>query len=86
MGEFHINSKGRPEGTSLTKAGVIHYTCNPPPSEVNTRLGIQEVGERFSIGQNEVLIIPTVLFKGDPVNTITTEILLRNVTSRERRR
>jgi len=78
------NINGRPIGTEETTDGVVHYTCNPPNQEVLEEHGIIELGEKFDIGNNEVLLIPVVLFEehGKRIDTIEAENLLTQLSRR----
>ena len=82
---FRIGSNGRPEGTSETDQGVIHYTCNSPKQEVLDELGIITIGDRFGIDPREVLLIPDKFFeeKGiKKVGTVEAENLLRQLSKK----
>ena len=81
---FRIGSNGRPEGTSETDKGVIHYTCNSPNLEVLDKMGIIPIGDRFGIDPKEVLLIPDELFgkmgiKEGKRGTVEAENLLRKL-------
>lgn len=88
-GSFRKNPEsGRPEGTSLTVEGIIHYTCNAPRNPViaGTLLGF--VGKMFGVNPPEVVLMPIRLFieKGwnpvvaDPsLLTIWAEQILKSV-------
>jgi|GEM_PF-2784262 len=75
---------GRPDGTQATDQGVVHYTCNAPSPEQLGASGIVQLGEKFGVGNREVLLIPDSLFvdRGLPKDTIGAEIVLRNLTDR----
>ena len=80
---FRIGTNGRPEGTSETDQGVIHYTCNAPDKEILRKMGILSLGENFGIGENEVLLIPDKLFEDRGIKkkgTIEAESLLRDLS------
>jgi len=84
---FRIGSNGRPEGTSETDQGVIHYTCNSPKQEVLDELGIVTMGDRFGIDAKEVLLIPDELFeelgiKEGNRRTVEAENLLRKLSEK----
>jgi hypothetical protein len=69
---------GRPTGTQQTDQGVIHCTCNPPSEETLNMHRIIQLGEKFGIGANEVLLIPNQLYEefGKQVSIIETENML----------
>lgn len=80
---FRINKNGRPEGTSRTDQGVIHYTCNAPNEEILIKMGISSIGENFGVDGKEVLLIPDKLFEEMGVKnmgTVEAENLLRNLS------
>lgn len=79
--EFEKGKDGRPQGTSLTKAGVIHYTCNAPGDEVRRENGILAIGKMFAVAAAEVLLIPTRLFtqRRVEVGTAEAETILRDL-------
>ena len=84
---FRIGSNGRPEGTSETDKGVIHYTCNSPKQEVLSELGIITMGDRFGIDPKEVLLIPDELFEKKGIKegnrgTVEAENLLRQLSKK----
>jgi len=84
---FRIGSNGRPEGTSETDQGVIHYTCNSPKQEVLDKLEIVTMGDRFGIDPREVLLIPDKLFekmgiKEGERKTVEVENLLRDLSQK----
>ena len=81
---FRIGSNGRPEGTSETDKGVIHYTCNSPNLEILDKMGIIPIGDRFGIDPKEVLLIPDELFEKKGIKegkrgTVEAENLLRKL-------
>ncbi|MDD4135874.1 MAG: hypothetical protein PHN66_02270 [Candidatus Shapirobacteria bacterium] len=81
---FRIGSNGRPEGTSETDKGVIHYTCNSPKQDILDKLGILQIGDKFGIDSKEVLLIPDELFgkmgiKEGKRGTVEAENLLRKL-------
>lgn len=84
---FRIGSNGRPEGTSETDKGVIHYTCNSPKKEVLDKSGIVTVGDKFGIDPKEVLLIPDELFEKMGIKegnrrTVEAENLLRKLSEK----
>ena len=82
---FRIGENGRPEGTSETDQGVIHYTCNAPDKETLRKMGIMSLGGNFGIAENEVLLIPDNLFEEKGIEkkgTVETEALLRDLSKK----
>jgi len=82
---FRMGSNGRPEGTSETDQGVIHYTCNAPDKEILREMGIMSLGENFGVGENEVLLIPDNLFEERGIEkkgTVEAEALLRDLSQK----
>lgn len=82
---FRIGANGRPEGTSETDKGVIHYTCNSPNDDVLEKLQILKLGSKFGIQSNEVLLIPDELFEKKGIKegnrgTVEAENLLRQLS------
>ncbi|OGC93232.1 hypothetical protein A2899_00255 [Candidatus Amesbacteria bacterium RIFCSPLOWO2_01_FULL_49_25] len=80
--EFGRGQDGRPQGTSRTESGVIHYTCNAPDENVLIRYGIKPMGRRFGVDEREVLLIPEGLFKKmgiEEVGEVEAEVLLRKL-------
>lgn len=78
---FGIGKNGRPEGTEELKEGVIHYTCNAPSDEALERAGITQLGSRFDVADNEVVLIPHEQFdsRGLPKDTVEAEQVLRDL-------
>ena len=82
---FKLGPNGRPEGTSETNQGIIHYTCNAPKQEVLDELGITLMGDKFGIDPREVLLIPNQLFEKMGIEegkrgTVEAENLLRDLS------
>lgn len=67
--------------------GVLHYTCNAPPSEVLKKNNIEELGVKFGcLNNKEVLLLPESFYLGERPSLINkdqlkldTEILLKNL-------
>lgn len=87
IGPFRIGESGRPEGTSETDQGILHYTCNAPSDEVLEASGVKAIGKIFGVGGREVVLIPKEEFekRGIKPGTIEAENLLRDM-GRGRRR
>jgi hypothetical protein len=91
---FRIGVNGRPEGTSETDSGVVHYTCNSPDNEILEAFGIEAIGDKLvekglckeGLGNNEVLLIPNKLFSdyGMPIGTVEAEIILAKLSNRNK--
>lgn len=75
---------GRPSGTSQTREGVLHYTCNAPSMEILRMMGIGVLGQQFGLEPREVLLIPDDLFKEHRLHkdTIGAEQLLTRLSRR----
>jgi len=78
---FGIGKNNRPEGTEELEEGVIHYTCNAPSNEVLAQAGIQQLGSRFGVADNEVVLIPHEQFdsRGLPKDIVEAEKILRDL-------
>lgn len=59
---------------------VVHYSCNSPSEELCDKLKIEMLGEMIDRDPRELLAIPVELFKWKPINEITAENLLRDLT------
>jgi hypothetical protein len=91
---FRINDQGRPEGTSETDSGVVHYTCNSPDNEILEAFGIEAIGDKLvkeglckkGLGNNEVLLIPNKLFfdYGMCIGTAEAESILAKLSNQSK--